>query len=87
MILIPALSITLLAQQKAMKLAEDAAAKMDNMTTTATSSGSMMRRQVTLEGCMGLVDTCWSLALSRPGSDMCEEMREHGRTCLYDLFR
>lgn len=87
MILIPALSITLIAQQKATKLAEDAAAKMDNMTTTATSSGSMMRRQLTSEDCMGLVDTCWSLALSQPGSDVCGDMREHGRTCLYDLFR
>jgi len=79
MILIPALSVSLILRQKAGELAQS-----ETMTDSAPTPSAVVRRQITAPDCMQIVDTCWSMALSKPSADMCDQVREFGGTCLYD---
>lgn len=79
MILLPALSVSWILKQKA-----DELARSDAMTGSAPTPSAVVRRQITAPDCMRIVDTCWSITLSKPSADACDQVREYGGTCLYD---
>ena len=79
MILLPALSVSWILKQKA-----DELARSEAMTGAAPTPSTMGRRHITAPDCMRIVDTCWSMTLSQPSADMCDQVREYGGTCLYD---